>query len=167
MNKKLLIGISALVVLSVWLVLTFDPDASVVGASFVTPVYADNGGGSRACTDACLYDVEVVQQIPIAGGLCKIGLGVKHKEYDQLQCCCHEVDHIFVEITTDEEGCTCDVPWVCTKQSSTPGDPCGYDFYVTPLFAVPDDTPFYYKIWDLAAPASCYVEGDYQIDCHE
>jgi len=163
MKKSLLIGIAALAVLSLWLVFTFSRDSSVVTAALAGPAYADNGG--RGCTDACLYDVEVVQQIPLALDYCKIGLGVKHKSYEPDNCCCHAADHILVEIRTTQGDCDCDVPWICTKQYSVPGVPCGYDFYTTPLFAVPDDVRFYYKFWDLAASSSCIATGNYLIDC--
>ena len=167
MKKSVLIGIAALAVLSLWLVFTFSNDSSVVSASLATPVYADNGGATiDSCTDSCLYDVLVFQQLPITGG-CKIGLSVKHKEHDQLQCCCHEAEYILVTIKLTS-GCDCDVPWICTLYlHGGVGQLCEYDEYRTPLFVVPNDTPFYYKFWDTAAPASCYVTGNYQIDCQE
>ncbi len=157
MKKSLLIGIAALAVLSLWLVILLGSDSSVVTASLATPAYADNGG--RGCTDSCLYEVEIVQQIPIMEHYSQIGLGVKHKSYDPDYCCCHEAEYMLVEITTDD--CECDVPWMCIKQPSTPGVPCGYDLYVTPLFVVPDDVRFYYKFWDSAASSSCIAMGHY------
>ncbi|MBN1592798.1 MAG: hypothetical protein JW941_06065, partial [Candidatus Coatesbacteria bacterium] len=162
MKKILPIGIAALSIVALWLVFTFSSDSSTTNASFVAPVYAgdddtNSGGGELdSCTDACLYDVVVAQALPAWEGYCKIGLSVKHKEYNELQCCCHTADYIVVEISTTST-CDCDVPWICAKDTSVPGMPCGYDVYITPLFVMPNDTQFYYKFWDSAAPSTCIV----------
>ena len=164
MKKSVLIGIAALAVVSLWLVFTFGHDSSVLSPSLATPAYA-GGATIESCTDACLYDVEVVEQLPIMQNCCKISLGVKHKEQSG-QCCCHAADYILVQIATTS-GCTCDVDWICDWYShGGVGQVCEYDEYRTPLFAVPNNTQFYYTIWDSAAPSTCKVTGSYQLNCY-
>jgi len=170
LNKKLLIGISALVALSVWLVFAFSNDPKAANVSFVPPVYADdhtaNGGpGIDSCTDSCLYDAVILTDLPAWPYYCQTALSVKHKEYDQLECCCHEVSSIWVEIWTNQGGCACDVAWQCEKEGSYLGNPCGYDLYITPIFLYPDNTTFYYKFWDHADETNCVCSGSFMTEC--
>lgn len=168
MRKSLLIGVAALAVLTLWLAFMFNGNSRLVSASFVAPAYADvddyDGGGGRGCTDSCLYDANIATCLPAWAGYCQTGLCVKHKEYDADDCCCHEVDSIWVEITTATE-CTCDVPWKCEVEGSYLGDPCGYTQYVTPIFLLPNDTTFYYKFWDHADDSNCVCSGSFVTDC--
>ena len=169
MSKKLLIGISALVALSLWLVFTFGHDSATANVSFVPPVYADDhtakgGPGIDSCTNSCLYDALIVTCLPAWTGYCQTGLSVKHKEHDVSECCCHEASSIWVEITTATQ-CTCDVAWKCEKETSYLGQPCGYDLYLTPIFLYPDNTTFYYTFWDHADEDDCRCSGSFTTDC--